>query len=359
MQSRTPFVLLAVLLLLALPSAAAPQTGWTRVDLPSGSYLWRYLPPGLDLSHPVPAVLFLHGSGGIPDKYRAFVSGAADRAGLVAVLPKSSTDLGWGNAADERIVTESLAAVRAELPVDPRRVSIGGHSAGGAWAYLLAYTTRSGYSAVFSMAARFYQVDALADPSYPTPIRLYYGTEDPNYITAYEPLKRQWDRLGVPWEDEVLQGYGHNNLPTLAMANGFLFLASKTHPTGIGGGGGAGCTPGPAVLCLGGGRFQVEVAWKDFQGNAGTGSVVSAGPGGSDDSGLFWFFAPDNWEMLVKVLDGCALNGHHWVFAAATTTVEYTLRVTDTRTGEVATWSNPLGGSPRAVTDTSALDGCN
>jgi len=357
MHSRTPFVLSVVLLLLSLPLAAAPPTGWTRVDLPSGSYLWRYLPPGLDLSHPVPAVLFLHGSGGIPDKYRAFVSGAADRAGLVAILPKSSTDLGWGNAQDETIVAESLAAVRAELPIDPRRVSIAGHSAGGAWAYLLAYTTKSGYSAVFSMAARFYQIDALADPSYRTPIRLYYGTEDPNYLAAYEPLKRQWTRLGVPWEDEVQPGYGHNNLPTVSMANGFLFLASKTHPTGIDGEAEpVACTAGPNVLCLGGGRFQAEVTWKDFQGNTGKGSLV---PGASDASGLFWFFAPDNWELLVKVIDGCALNGHHWVFAAATTNVEYTLKVTDTRTGEVATWTNPLGRSSPAVTDTDALGGCN
>jgi predicted esterase len=356
MQSRTPYLLLAVLLLVSFPLAAAPVTGWTRVDLPSGSYLWRYLPPGLDVSHKVPAVLFLHGSGGIPDKYRPFVSGAADRAGLVAILPKSSTNEGWGTAEDERIVKESLAALRAELPIDPRRVSIGGHSAGGAWAYLLAYTTRSGYSAVFSMAARFYPIDALADPSYRTPIRMYYGTLDPNYISgSLESLEQQWDRLGVPWEEEVQPGYGHNNLPTDSMANGFLFLVSKTHPTGIDGGSGS-CVPGPAVLCLGGGRFQVKVAWKDFQGHTGEGSVV---PGSSDGSGLFWFFAPDNWEMLVKVLDGCGLNGHHWVFAAATTTVEYTLEVTDTRTGQVAVWTNPLGRSSPAVTDTGALDGCD
>jgi hypothetical protein len=142
------------------------------------------------------------------------------------------------------------------------------------------------------------------------------------------------------------------------MANGFLFLASKTHPTGIDGGtGGSGvCTPGPAVLCLGGGRFQVEVTWKDFQGNQGQGSVV---PGASDASGLFWFFAPENWELLVKVLDGCALNGHHWVFSSATTNVEYTLKVLDTHTGEVATWTNPLGRSSPAVTDTNALGGCD
>jgi hypothetical protein len=27
---------------------------------------------------------------------------------------------------------------------------------------------------------------------------------------------------------------------------------------------------------------------------------------GTDDSALFWFFEESNWEMLVKVLDGCS-----------------------------------------------------
>ena len=61
---------------------------------------------------------------------------------------------------------------------------------------------------------------------------------------------------------------------------------------------------------------------------------------------------------MVKVLDGCALNGHHWVFAAATTTVEYTLTVTDTRTGETRVYHNPLGTPAVAIADTSALAGC-
>jgi len=347
MLSRTKYFFLC--LLLALPLTAAPTPGWERFDLPeSGSYLWRYLPRGV--TGPAPAVLFLHGSGGIPDKYKAFLIDAADEAGLVVILPKSSTDLGWGTAQDELIVEESLRTVRADLPLDPRRTSIGGHSAGGAWAYLLAYGTRSEYSAVFTMAARFYEVGALADPSYKPPIRMYYGALDPNY--SFSPaMKQQWTRLGVPWEEEVLPGFGHNALPGNAVENGFLFLAGKARPeTGE-------CVPGPAVLCLGDGRFRVEVAWKDFQGGAGPGSVV---PGtASDDSGLFWFFAPGNWELLVKVLDGCAVNGHHWVFAAATTTVEYTLTVTDTRTGEVWTRRNPPGRASPSVTDTTALRECS
>ena len=71
-----------------------------------------------------------------------------------------------------------------------------------------------------------------------------------------------------------------------------------------------------------------------------------------------WFFTPNNWEMLVKVLDGCSLNGHFWVFAAATTDVEYVLRVTDMQTGAVREYSNPLGNAAAAITDTSAFSAC-
>ncbi len=355
MRRSLPYLFLLLLAGCALPLTADPLPGWKRFELPaSGSYLWRYIPPGIDLSRPmpaIPAVLFLHGSGGIPDKYRPFLIDAADKAGLVVILPKSETELGWGTETDGRIVDESLQTVREELSLDPRRISIGGHSSGGAWAYLLAYTTRSAYSAVFTMAARYYEVPALADPSYRTPIRMYYGTLDPNYIQgSYAALKQQWIRLGVPWEEEILAGSGHNTLPPAAVENGFLFLAGKSHPGGIGG-----CSPSATALCLGDGRFRVEVIWRDFQGNTGSGHVV---PGAANDSGLFWFFGPDNWELLVKVLDGCAVNGRRWVFAAATTTVEYELTVTDTETGETASWRNPLGKASPAITDTGALGGC-
>lgn len=349
MLSRTKHLFACLLLASALPLTAAGLPGWQRFELPeSGSYFLRYLPPVI--SNPAPAVVFLHGSGAFPEQYRPYLDDAADEAGLVVILPKSSSNPGWGTGQDTRIVEESLRAVRAELPLDPRRISIGGHSAGGAWAYLLAYGTRSGYSAVFSMAARYYPVDAVADPAWKAPIRMYYGANDPNHAFS-AALKQQWARLGVPWEEEVLPGFGHGNLPAQAVENGFRFLAGKSYPAE------EECVAGPTVLCLGGGRFRVEVAWKDFQGGAGPGSIV---PGAhSDDSGLFWFFAPDNWELLVKVLDGCAVNGHHWVFAAATTTVEYVLTVTDTRTDQAWTWRNPPGRPSPAVTDVTALGGCS
>ena len=102
-------------------------------------------------------------------------------------------------------------------------------------------------------------------------------------------------------------------------------------------------------------RFRVEIDWRDFHGNLGSGRVV---PYRSDDSGLFYFFDADNWEVLVKVLNGCGINGHYWVFAAATTNVEYTLRVVDIDTDIVSQYSNSLGTSAPAITDTFAFATC-
>lgn len=115
------------------------------------------------------------------------------------------------------------------------------------------------------------------------------------------------------------------------------------------------CTA-PDVHCLASERFLVEADWRDFTGRRGTASAVF---GGADDSGLFFFFDEDNWEMLVKVLNGCGVTQHFWVFAAATTNVETTLRVTDTLTGETTSYFNPLGSAAAAITDTEALAVCD
>jgi hypothetical protein len=115
----------------------------------------------------------------------------------------------------------------------------------------------------------------------------------------------------------------------------------------------------PRFLCLGGGgRFEIKVEWVDFSGNAGSGRRVG-GPAGTSDSGLFYFFDADNWEVLIKVLDGCGFNGHYWVFAAATTNVAYTITVTDTAAGRDRVYSNPLGTAAAAITDVEAFATCD
>jgi hypothetical protein len=328
---------------------AGVTQGWQQVSLPAtGSYFWLYVPPSWDGSQALPLVLFLHGAGSTPDAYLNFLFPAAEAAGCLVAAPKSSSPYGWGTGDDEQIVAATRAAAAGMVPVDPLRVGIAGHSAGGAYAYLLAYGTVSRYSAVFSMSAPFYQVSSVADPAYKAPIHMYYGTTDPNYTGgAYSALQQQWNGLGISWESDIEAGFGHNTWPTDSMAKGFEFLVSKTYGTT--------CSADSTHLCLQQGRFRVAVDWQDGRGNSGAGSVT---PAVTADSGVFWFFAPDNWELLVKVLDGCALNRRIWVFAAATTNVHYTLTVTDTVSGQARTYQNPGGQAALPVNDTDAFDVC-
>jgi ELWxxDGT repeat protein len=101
---------------------------------------------------------------------------------------------------------------------------------------------------------------------------------------------------------------------------------------------GGGCVPSTLALCLGG-RFRVEAVWRDFQGAEGAGVAVPL----TADTGTFWFFNAANVEVIVKVLDGRGVNGHQWVFYGALSNVEYMLTVTDTVTGAVRRYYNPLG----------------
>ena len=76
------------------------------------------------------------------------------------------------------------------------------------------------------------------------------------------------------------------------------------------------------------------------------------------DSGLFWFFAPSNWEVMVKVLNACGLNDRYWVFSAATTNVFYRLEVFDVAEGAQKIYFNYPGPPAPAVTDTGAFATC-
>jgi fibronectin type III domain protein len=103
-------------------------------------------------------------------------------------------------------------------------------------------------------------------------------------------------------------------------------------------------------MCLDG-RYRVTATYErgtDIHGDAHT-------VGLSDESGLFWFFAPSNVEAIVKVLDGCGLNKHRWVFTTGLTDLRVVILVVDTHTGATATYVSSGGGTFVPVQDTAAF----
>ncbi len=350
------FALVSLLVALAPRKVEAAITtsspGWRKFALPAtGSYLWRYLPNSFDRDLPAPAIFFFHGSGGRPEGYKPFVIAAAEASRAVVILPKSERDIGWESAMDDQTVAESLRLVDEEIELDSHRIAVAGHSAGGAYAILLAYTKILGFSAVFSLASPSRVVATVADPRWRAPIRMYYGTTDPNYTGgSYAALKAQWQALGVPWQEEIRDGFGHSTWPDTTLPEGFRFLVGERYPDEP--------PPPPACLpsatraCLREGRFRVEVTWRKGNGESGPGTL--AGPTSASAS-LFSAVVPDNWAVLVKLQDGCATNGKFWVYGAVTSDLEVEIRVRDELIGAEKIYRKPPGAAPFGLRDRTAF----
>ena len=116
------------------------------------------------------------------------------------------------------------------------------------------------------------------------------------------------------------------------------------------------CLEDDDTLCLNDGRFRVEVRWETSQdgGLADAGALTDL----TNDTGDFWFFSPDNIELVVKVLDGCSFNERYWVYAGGLTDVKVIMTVIDSDTGVAATYYNPPGTPFRPVQDNESFDVC-
>ncbi len=138
---------------------------------------------------------------------------------------------------------------------------------------------------------------------------------------------------------EALNGALRSERTPIAMATTWIAQAAR-------------CAEDDA-LCVG--AFQVEVEWDDGKGRVGRGFAERL----TADAGDFWFFHPANIELVVKVLNGCAMNDRYWVYAAGLTDVGVTMTVRDLRNGVEKSWTNPLGTRFRPITDASAFATCD
>ena len=115
------------------------------------------------------------------------------------------------------------------------------------------------------------------------------------------------------------------------------------------------CIDSITSLCLLRNRFQATAIWRTTQGTQGPGHALVRNDGNSAASGTFWFFDPNSVEIDLKVINGCNVNGHFWVFAAGLTDQGVVLRVVDTVTGFSQVYGTSPGAPFPTVTDIEAL----
>ena len=126
-----------------------------------------------------------------------------------------------------------------------------------------------------------------------------------------------------------------------------------TSPVSLASGARTDCVPGGPALTLRGG-YKVSMCYETDKGEIGDARDWGLG---STQSGLLYFFERDNVEVLIKVLDGCGVNGHRWVFVAPVTTLAFNLHV-ESPDGKPWTHTNRLNQTADTRSDTSAF-GCS
>ena len=137
-------------------------------------------------------------------------------------------------------------------------------------------------------------------------------------------------------------------LAILAALLGFAAEAQREQPEQA-------CVADLTTLCLNEDRFRVAVHWETDD-RSGDGKAVEL----TSDTGYFWFFSENNVEVVIKVLNGCAIgDGAYWVFIGGLTDVRVELEVEDVESRKLKTYVNEAGTLFVPVTDTTAFPTCD
>ena len=99
------------------------------------------------------------------------------------------------------------------------------------------------------------------------------------------------------------------------------------------------CQASTTVLCLQAARFKVQASFTDAHGKQTAARFAALNP----NNGYAWSTAATDVQLLLKMIDGRAVNGKYWFFFGALTNGAYSVKVTDTTTGRVKSYPNPRG----------------
>ena len=163
-------------------------------------------------------------------------------------------------------------------------------------------------------------------------VSVTWTNEDATTKVVTVPIVNDFSAEGTELVELFLTSFQVGQGPSVLLETGVIVIEDDDDAPG--------CEASDRHLCLLESRFKVEVEWRNQRnGNTGFGTAIE----GTNQSGLFWFFSPDNVELIVKSLDGRSLTGAHWLFYGALSDVEYWITVTDTASGARRLYRNEPG----------------
>jgi poly(3-hydroxybutyrate) depolymerase len=185
-----PQISLAVgLLLVALSSVSAKDDITKELITSNGKtrVYYLYVPSTIKAETPAPLIIMLHGSNRtgvtLVEKWKDY----AKKEGIIIAGPDATNLSGWGSPQDgPDYLHELVEELKSKYPINPRRVYLFGHSAGGSFSIHMALMESEYFAAVALHAGALVEQDmGLIDlAKRKIPISIQVGDSD-----QFVPLK--------------------------------------------------------------------------------------------------------------------------------------------------------------------------
>jgi hypothetical protein len=188
-------------------------------------------------------------------------------------------------------------------------------------------------------------------------VSLVAGRHPGGHIQMYAPNPHSpgssvshWNTALVP--DELMEPFATATMADVVTTSLLRDVGWALLPAGA-------CVPDADTACLAGGRFDVGVTFQSAT-QSGNAQVMTFGGqrAENNESVFFTFFSGTNFEMGLKVLDACGINGKFWVFVSGLTDQGWVVTIRDTQTGAVKTYSNQIGQLSATFADTTQALSC-
>jgi polyhydroxybutyrate depolymerase len=154
-----------------------------------------HVPNAYDASRPAPLLLVLHGyeSSGRDIEAYLHLGDAAERRGMISAYPDGTTDskgsrfwnatdyccdFDQSGVDDSKYLLDVVAAIKAHLAVDPKRIFLLGHSNGGFMSYRMACDHADVVAAIVSLSSATFANDADCRPSEAVSVLEIHATAD-------------------------------------------------------------------------------------------------------------------------------------------------------------------------------------
>ena len=199
-----------------VPVSVVAAERMTRETLLSGGRnrtYYLFVPEAAKKAKPAPLLLLLHGSGrngkSLVEKWESL----AKKEGLILVGPDALPGPGWNVPADgPEFLYDIVELLEQQLDIDPRRVYVFGHSAGGGQALLMALLESEYFAAVAVHAGAMHEshVPLIGRAPRKTPIGIWVGTEDALFpLSVVRATRDALKAQEFPVELTEIRGHTH------------------------------------------------------------------------------------------------------------------------------------------------------